>query len=186
MRDLILEQKTGFASRMPFNIYDTRGNVFYSDTFCNTIKEGRVLKFNMPAGNYKYDGNFIKLDQPVSTMNITLPTPERNMSNKMKRYNIIFGDNPNKCTIYYDDGIILFDSSFLDKPLYVKYGIYYHELGHHFYTTEWKADLYATKKMLDKGFNPSQIGRVGLFTLSNKAESFERKRKTIAILTKKK
>jgi hypothetical protein len=183
MLDLILENKTGFRTTLPFEIFDTRGNLFYSDSFCNTIKEGKALLFNMPAGIYKYNGSFIKLDQPVPSINIVLPPPERIMKNK--RYEIVFGDNPNKCSIFYDSGVILFDNSLLNKPLYIKYGIYFHELGHRFYKTESKADLYATKKMLDYGFNPSQIGLVQLTTLTNRPESFERKIKTVNAVTKK-
>lgn len=184
MKDLVLEHKTGFMTTLPFKIFDTKGNIFYDDSFCNTIASGRPLKFNLPAGKYRYDGYFIKLDFPVTMKLIDLPPAERNI-NKFKRYEIVFGVNPNKCTIYYDAGVILFDNSFINQPLYIKYGVYFHELGHHFYRTEWKADLYATKKMLEYGFNPSQIGRVGLLTLSSKPESFDRKKRTINTLTKK-
>lgn len=182
MRDLILEQKTGFQSSLPFTIVDSKGVLFYDDTFVNKISQGEVLKFNLPAGVYKYNGSFIKLDEPVKTKNIVLPPKERHINNSPKKYRIEFGDNPNKCTIFYDLGLILFDNQFLNAPLYIKYGIYFHELGHHWYKTEWKADLYATKKMLEYGFNPSQIGRVGLMTLSN--NSFDRKERTIKVLTK--
>jgi len=183
MLDLTLEKKTGFRTSLPFEIFDLKGNLFYSDTFCNTIKDGKTLFFNMPAGYYKYNGSFIKLDQPVTTITIKLPPPERALT-KHKRYEIVFGVNPNKCSIFYDSGVILFDNSLLNKPLYIKYGIYFHELGHQFYKTESKADLYATKKMLEYGFNPSQIGLVQLTTLTQ-PESFDRKKKTVDSLTKK-
>jgi hypothetical protein len=181
MRDLVLERKTGFQTSLPFTILDNKGVLFYDDTFVDKIARGEVLKFNLPAGVYKYNGSFIKLDSPVTTKTIILPPKERHIAGDMKRYKIEFGDNPNKCTIYYDLGLILFDNEFINAPLYIKYGIYFHELGHHWYKTEWKADLYATKKMLEYGFNPSQIGRVGLMTLSN--NSFDRKEKTIKVLT---
>jgi hypothetical protein len=80
--------------------------------------------------------------------------------------------------------LILFDESFRTKPLYIKYAIYFHELGHHFYKTESKADLYSAKKMLDKGFNPSQIGMASLESLSQ--NSFDRKMKTVSLLTNNK
>ena len=76
MKDLVLEQKTGFMTTLPFQIYDVRGNVFYDDSFCRTIAEGRPLKFNMPAGAYKYNGNFIKLDKPVTMDLPAMPLPE--------------------------------------------------------------------------------------------------------------
>jgi hypothetical protein len=184
MRDLVLEYKTGFSSLLPFVIYEMNGNIFYSSDFTDKIKKGETLYFNVPAGIYKYDGSFTKLLSPVSIKDISLPLKERNIT--QKRYDIVFGNNPNKCTIYYDTGVILFDSQFKKSPLYIKYGIYYHELGHHFYKTEWKADLYSVKKMLEKGFNPSQIGLASLESLSNKPESYERKMKTVNLLTKNK
>jgi hypothetical protein len=183
MKDLILERKTGFASSMPFQIYDINGILFYSDTFTDHIALGHKVKFNLPLGVYKYDGNFVRLEMPVAMSNIPLPLKERNLGHK--RYEIIFGENPNKCTIFYDRGIILFDNQFLRKPLYVKYVIYFHELGHHWYNSEEKADLYAAKKLLELGFNPSQIGRGVLDALDgNKEESFERMEKIVAALTK--
>lgn len=182
MKKLILEEKTGFQTSLPFQIFDSKGVLFYDDTFVDKISTGEPLKFNVPAGEFQYNGSFIKLFEPVKTKTIVLPPKERNIPKVPKRYKIEFGDNKNKCTIFYDLGLILFDRSFLNAPLYVKYGIYFHELGHHWYKTEWKADLYATKKMLEYGFNPSQIGRVGLMTLSN--NSFDRKEKTVKILTK--
>lgn len=184
MRDLILEEKTGFSSTLPFVIYETNGQVFYSSEFTDKIANGEMLQFNLPIGVYKYDGSFIKLPSPVPVKHITLPPKERYY--KQKRYEIQFGDNPNKCTIFYKQGLILFDSSFKSQPLYIKYGIYFHELGHHFYKTESKADLYSVKKMLEFGFNPSQIGLVALDTLTDKPESYERKMKTVNLLTNNK
>jgi len=183
MKDLIIEKKTGFVSSMPFDIYDITGNLFYSDTFTDKIKNGEKLYFNLPLGVYKYNGNFVKLDEPVKVVNITLPVKERNLAGG--KYEILFGDNPNKCSIFYDEKVILFDSSFQSKPMYVKYVIYFHELGHHWYKTEEKADLYAAKKLLDLGFNPSQIGLGILDSLNaNKEESFERMEKIVKVLTK--
>jgi hypothetical protein len=183
MRDLILEEKTGFASLMPFDIFDVSGNLFYSDTFTEKIARGERLEFNLPLGIYKYNGNLVRLSSPVKVVNITLPLRERHLAHK--KYEIIFAENPNKCTIFYDEGIILFDNSFRNKPLYVKYVIYFHELGHHWYKSEEKADLYATKKLLEYGFNPSQIGKAMLESLNpDKPESFERMEKIVNALTK--
>lgn len=182
MQTLSLQYKTGFLTSLPFKIWDMAGNEFYTSDFTNHITEGRTLRFNMPFGEYTYFGSFVKLDSPVNIADIILPPKERKLNGAGKKYKIVFGDNPNKCTIFYAPGVILFDRSFLNSPLFVRYGIYFHELGHHFYKTEWKADLYATKKMLEYGFNPSQIGRVGLESLSN--NSFDRKERMIRVLTK--
>ena len=179
MNNLVLENKTGFSSTLPFEIFELNGNLFYSSDFTTKIEEGKRLDFNLPAGEYKYNGSFIKLSSPVEVKNIELPFPERNITKK--RYDIIFGNNPNKCTIYYDTGVILFDEQYRSKPLYLKYGIYFHELGHHWYKSEYKADLFSIKKMLDKGFNPSQIGLVALEGLSDKSN--ERRAKIISLMT---
>jgi len=180
MIDLILEERTRFSTILPFEIYEPSGQIFYSSDFTDVISKGKKLEFNLPAGIYKYNGSFIKLAFPVKTLDILLPSKERNFVKK--RYDIQWGNNPDKCTIFYDKGLILFDNSLKSLPLYVKYGIYFHELGHHYYKTEYKADLFSAKKMLDKGFNPSQIGRVALESLSN--NSMERKMKIVNTLTK--
>ena len=172
MKKLILEKKTGFYAHFPFVIYEGNGNIFYSSEFTDKIKNGKKLVFNLPAGKFLLDGSIQKLHKPKVFRNISLPKPERNI--QKKRYKIIFGDNPNKCTIYYAAGLIVFDNAFKEGPLYVKYDIYFHELGHHFYKTEKFADLYAVKKMLDYGFNPSQIGRVSIISL--KSNQLDRKK----------
>lgn len=172
MKNLVLEEKTGFLTSLPFEIYDKKGNLFYSSDFTKHIAEGKTLKFNLPAGIYTYIGSFVKLAKPLKILEIKLPPKER--SYPKKKYKIVFGNNLNKCTIYYKLGIILFDKSFKDAPLYTTYNIYFHELGHHFYKTEKYADLYAAKKMLDYGFNPSQIGLTSLTALSK--SSYSRKK----------
>jgi hypothetical protein len=180
MRSMILEQKTGFSSTLPFTIYEDDGTtIFYDSTFTDHIAKGEKLNFNLPAFEYRYDGSFIKLDSPVATKTINLPLPERNIPRG--KYDIIFGDNPSKCTILYDEKIILFDNSFKSEPLYIKYGIYFHELGHHWYKSEDKADTFAVWKMLNKGFNPSQIMRLALEGLSDKSD--ERRAKILSMLT---
>jgi len=172
MKKLFLEKKTGFSTKNPFVIYESNGNVFYSSDFVDKIKKGKRLVFNLPAGKFYLEGFIDRLDKPKVFKNISLPPPERNIPRK--RYKIIFGNNPNKCTIYYKAGLIVFDNAFKDAPLYIKYDIYFHELGHHFYKTEKYADLYAVKKMLDYGFNPSQIGRVSIVSLQS--SQLERKK----------
>jgi hypothetical protein len=182
MMNLILEEKTGFETSLPFEIYDITGQVFYTSDFTDHIRNGERLKFNVPAGQYKYNGSFIKLDRPVEHKKIILPKKERHLAGSKKNYQVIFGKNPNKCTIYYKAGIIIFDESFRNVPMFIRYAIYFHEIGHHFYRTESKADLYATKKMLDLGFNPSQIGLAGLLSLSE--SSFDRQEKIVKSLIK--
>lgn len=182
MMTLALEQKTGFETSLPFEIFDITGQIFYNSDFTDHIRQGKKIQFNLPAGEYKYNGSFIKLDKPVEHKKITLPKKERHLPGSKKQYQVIFGKNPNKCTIYYKAGLIIFDESFKNVPMFVRYAVYYHEIGHHFYRTESKADLYATKKMLDLGFNPSQIGMAGLMSLSE--NSYNRQEKIVKSLIK--
>ena len=180
MQKMSLDKKTGFSTLLPFKIFDSTGFLFYSDSFVSKIKEGKRLFFNLPKGNYLYNGIFEKLPKPVKHKEIVLPDSERSIPND--GYKIIFGYNPNKCSIFYDKKIILFDNSLKKIPMYMKFYIYYHEQGHHKYKTEKFADLFAAKKMLELGFNPSQIGYSSLETLSEKQQ--DRKEFLVNHLTK--
>lgn len=167
MRDLVINNKTGFRTSLPFEILDENGNLFYSDEFTSEIENGKVLYFNLPKGHYKYDGYFIKLDSPVKTPEIKLPKPERNYD-RNKLFKIKFGENPFKCSIFHDEGVILFDNQFKKAPKFVVFDIYFHELGHLFYETEEYADLFATKSLLELGYNKSQIAAAPMLSLSNR------------------
>jgi hypothetical protein len=167
VKEILISQKTGFRTSLPFVILDARKQLFYSDEFTNEISNGKVLFFNLPKGKYYFDGYFIKLEKPVNQPQIILPKPERNLD-KGKLYKITFGKNPNKASIFHDKKLILFDESFKTAPLFVVYDIYFHELGHLYYETEEFADLFATKALLDLGFNKSQIGLSPVLSLSEK------------------
>ena len=181
MRNLIIKEKTGFRTSLPFEIIDSKGRLFYSNKFCNALQNKGFVKFNLPKGTYKYNGTFEKLPRVVEQVNINLPKPERLLNES--NYRIEYGENPNKCTIYYSKGLILFDNQFKNLPKFIKIYIFLHEIGHHYYKTEKLADLFATKKMLELGFNPSQVGLTQLFILSDKQK--ERKEFIINNLTQK-
>jgi hypothetical protein len=180
MKELIVKVKSGFSTALPFKIYDKSGWLFYADFFTNKIANGERLKFNLPVGVYQYDGFFEKLPLPVKQKEIKLPLPQRNFP-KVK-YKIRFGENPNKCSIFYAKHEILFDNSFKNVPMYMRFHVYFHEMGHLLYKSEELADLYSAKKMLDLGFNVSQIGLANLEMLSDKQK--ERKQFMIDNLTK--
>ena len=72
---------------------------------------------------------------------------------------------------------------FKNVPLYMRFGVYFHEMGHLLYATESKADLFAAKMMLDLGFNTSQVGYTNLEMLSERQK--ERKKEIIDKLTKR-
>lgn len=185
MKDLILEKKTGFLTSVPFEIYDSRGILFYSSNFTQHIDRGFTLKFNMPPGKYKYNGSFVKLDKPLDFNNLLINNvglPPKQRDYNLKNYKIVFRPNKNKCSIFYNAGLIIFDISFKKEPLYKNFAIYFHEIGHHFYKDEKYADWFATKKMLNYGFNPSQIKMTALTSLSEK--SIDRKEAIFDMLTR--
>lgn len=174
MRQLNLTKKTGFKVNdiyKPIVIRDFRGILFYTtEPFLPRVKE-----FNLPAGTYFVDsGYFSPMTFPVRYRYAKLPFVQR-MFRKPSNFDVKFGTNPNKCTIFWDDDYILFDNSFREKPLYELYFILFHEFGHAKYKTEKYADLYAANCMLGMGFNPGQAIIAPVDSLSDSDEAIDRK-----------
>jgi hypothetical protein len=175
MRKLYLDKKTGFKNNspaIPIIIRDSRGVLFYTTEIF--LPDKPVIKFNLPAGDYFIDsGSFAQLEKPVNYTLVTLPPRERRYP-KPYNFKVVYGNNPNKCSIIWGKKIIVFDLSLKDKPRFVKDFILGHEFGHQFYGTESYADLWSANYMLKMGYNPSQIGSAPITTLSDGA--FERKK----------
>lgn len=171
-RPLVLTSKTGFQVIdvfKPVNIRDERGILFYT----TEPMLPRVTHFNLPAGRYIVDSGFFReLQQPNEVRLSSLPFPER-FYPSTKDFKLIFGNNPNKCTVFWDAKTIVMDRQFLNRPLPEIDLILFHEEGHSRYKTEKYADLYATNAMLKKGYNESQIGLSHLNSLSS--AQYERK-----------
>ncbi len=172
MRKIVLTKKTGFDVtnvNVPINIRDYRGILFYS----TEAMLPRVTKFNLPAGEYFIDsGYFTPRMFPVDYKLSVLPFPQR-FYPSTSNFRVVFKPNPNKCTVSWKTKEIIFDTSFMEKPLPQIDFILYHEEGHERFKTEKYADLYASNAMLGKGYNESQIGCAPLDTLSDAA--YERK-----------
>ncbi len=172
MYKLTLREKTGFQvvdPTQPVIIRDYRGVLFYS----TEPMLPRVMKFNLPAGEFFVDAGYIRrMSSPNPVTLSRLPFPER-FYPSTSDFNVQFGTNPNKCTVFWDEKLILFDKSFLDKPLPQIDFIRLHEEGHSRYETEKYADLYAANAMLEKGYNESQIGTAHIDSLSS--NQYERK-----------
>jgi hypothetical protein len=173
MRKIVLDKKTGFKNNSPYTpvvIRDYRNMLFY-----DTNATLPVNQFNLPAGEYWVDsGNIVPMAKPVPYKLLSLPRRER-VYPKPYKFKIIFGNNPNKCSIIWEKKVIIFDNSFRDESLPVIEFIRGHEYGHQFYATEKYADWWSANRMLTKGFNPSQIGSAPIASLSDGA--FERKQK---------
>lgn len=157
MRRLTLGIKTGFTVNDPYKpiiIRDSRGLLFY-DTESLLPK---VNYFNMPAGSYWVEkGWFSETVLPRVYPLTVLPEPERVFEDPTK-FEIVFDTNPHKCSIFWDEKVIVFDKSFASKTEPEIYFVLFHEYGHQLYETEKFADLFAANKMKITGFNPSQIG----------------------------
>ncbi len=166
MRILKLTEKTGFINKdfsTPIVIRDQRGLRFYDTNGLNAPEF-----FNLPPGKFNIDsGSFQPLAKPVKYNLVPLPWPQRNRP-KPFNYKVVFGNNPNKCSILWDRGIIFYDNSFKKKPLPICDFVLFHEYSHACYETEKYADLMAGNYMLRMGYNPSQIGESPLDSLSPK------------------
>jgi len=156
MKPLNIGIKTGFwvTDRFkPVVIQDERGLPFY-DT---TPLLPRVKYFNLPAGNYTVvKGWFCETLLPRIYPLTVLPAPERVLMDPSD-FEIEFDVNPHKCSIFWDEKVIVFDKSFIDKTTPEICFVLFHEYGHQMFETEKYADLFAANLMKQKGFNPSQI-----------------------------
>lgn len=178
MRALNVTKKTGYKITdisVPVNIRDYRGILFYT-----TEPIMPVYEFNLPAGQYFVDSGYFKERfSPINFKQANLPFPEKIFSLPPFDFKIMFAPNPNKCSIFWKEKVIIFDDSFIDRPLPELFFIYYHECGHskYGYNTRYSmkeseafCDLYASNKMLELGFNPSQINKAPKDSLSDKQQ----------------
>jgi hypothetical protein len=131
----------------------------------------------MPIGTYfVQSGAFVPMPFPVHYPLVKLPPKERALK-KPYDFQIVFGNNPNKCTIIWDKKTILFDSNFKEKPLPQIDFVLFHEYAHASFVTEKYADLLAGNYMKIAGYNPSQIGAAPMLSLSNR----QRERKELMV-----
>ena len=178
MRKIVVSEKTGFNiinPSEPVNIRDFRGLMFYS----TESMLPSVNNFNLPPGEYWIDTGHIRpLSEPVKFRMLDLPpNAERVMSKNPMNFQILFGDNEHKCTVDFRRETITFDNSFKSAPLPELYFILFHEYAHQYFVTEKYCDILAANMMLTRGFNPSQIGRAHILSLSER----QRERKAYAL-----
>jgi len=173
---ITVDKKTGFKALSDFTLYDSKGIEFYNNNFTNSFNHKGLLTFNVPRGTYKVLGFIEKLDKPINYSTLKLPKKERNWVKK--NFNVFFVNNKNKCSINRLTGNIYFDHRFKKAPKYILFDILCHEFGHQYYETEHYADMYATNMMLNLGFNPSQIGKSLIITLTQ-PNNYYRKNKVV-------
>jgi len=154
-----------FEKGESIKVYDERNILFYDSDWASRFKG----LFFLPKGIYFCENELSRSRAKLKRPKIIMPRRERNLNHNWKDFNIEFGNNPNKCSIYHNKKLILFDKSFENRPMYQLAFMIYHEKGHNYYSTEKFADMYAVRQMLNIGYNPSQIVRAPLVTLSDKS-----------------
>lgn len=117
----------------------------------------------MPPGQYDIHGKF-KVIPFIEYELPELPTREKLYTvPKLKDIKIIFVDGLShngksiKGRIAIAENLIHLNSSLLNSPSAQLYAVLFHELGHYRYYTEYKCDIYSIRRMLEYGFNPSQM-----------------------------
>lgn len=163
-----VDGKTGFIGCGV--IRSKNGKAFYSSKV-------RVTKFNLPKGEYIFDGKFKQLETPVHYKLKRIPKDEKNYFNLDKDYEIILSDLPcaGMCHLYKDEtpDKIFLDNSLLELPTFCIEFVKEHELAHRRFRTESYCDAVAYNKLIDKGYNPCQLLTVADLTLKgNKRRSY--------------
>jgi hypothetical protein len=176
MKKIHVSEVRGFRCKdKTIQIFDDKKKPFYLRLNPNA----ETCYFNLPIGTY-FTKNNIKNNSVVAYDIPNLPKPEK-LFPIPKKFFIVVTKNPNKCTVYMRSGKIDFDRDFLkslNKPTITF--IFLHEFAHYLYSdygndSEKKCDTYATIKMLEKGYNPNQILKASLNSLTNSQNSKERK-----------
>ena len=137
-------------------VYDSRGRLFYMFPISSS-----AYTFNLPRGVF-YINVPCKL-VPLLTFYKKIHFEKTHNFSSVKRIVERFDVNPNKCSIFFKKGIVVWDWDFYTSLTRCERAfILMHERGHYFYKgkglkSEIACDIYAAKKLLKKGFNPSQI-----------------------------
>lgn len=137
-------------------ILDKNKREIYNRVFKNDVNNFEV---NLPrAGEYFLEDNCTIneiFDLIKKEPNFELPTPERQ---RYKPFKIVKNKHLKNtpARIYTNMGIIETGSKFQTYPPQTRLFILLHELGHFFYKTEWKTDLFALYYYQKLGYNSSQ------------------------------
>ena len=150
--------RTGFFSKDRVNVWKN-GRPFYQYE-----KNGRI-NFNLPPGNYFTYTNLWELDKPVEYEFKRTRKREKHHFDAPNQVIVVFRHNPNKASIFLNEGIVILDLRFKEMPEEVLTYILYHEIGHYFYSTEHFCDEYAQERMLREGYNKSQILKASALSL---------------------
>jgi len=165
MEELVNTEVSGFCSfDSVISITDQRGRPFY---YFRNPNRNRVT-FNLPAGIYYTDNRVKRLNKALRYELPELPKPNRWMK-RPEDFELKVEDNPNKCSVYLEKGIIIIDPALIELPQPMLTHVLQHELGHYQYGAKGQAsrkdkmfyevccDKFAAKQMCEHlGYNPSQ------------------------------
>ena len=161
----VVDNISGFAFRGKVKVFrEGEPLPFY-------IREGKG-RFNLPKGEYDIKCDEVKrLRKPVRMKLPRLAKRDRFDIPLPESITVEYVDNPNKMSIFLRDGEIFADPHFLDYPSYVRTFVFFHEIGHYFYYGEHNCDLFSARKMLERGYNQSQIRIAQNLTLSGRSQN---------------
>lgn len=147
---LYLTSKAGFLAYDHANVWKN-GKPFYE------YKKAGKIKFNLPPGKYFVHGEIERQNTPFAYSFKKNREREKEHLSAPKTVKVVFRDNPNKASIFLDEGIVILDNKFKEADECLLKYILYHEIGHYFYKSEHFCDEYAQERMLNEGYNKSQI-----------------------------
>jgi hypothetical protein len=148
-----VNKKTGFSTDGKIVIKDRNYVVFY------VFPLFKAISFNLPKGTYFLTaGSLKRLKKPITYTRPKQGVKEKNRA-LPKKIKLTYSPDASKATIKMTKNIyyVNLDISLKKAPRFLKAFIKLHELGHHVYKSEKKADTFAAVAMLNYGYNPTQI-----------------------------
>jgi len=157
-------------------VLDADKNLYHFRTFEKLTTE---CKINFPKnGRYEIKG-CIGLDlKPLEYCNLEyfkLPQIERNRAKKGHTRIVMNEDlKGTPARIFTHQQKIEISPMFKTLPFQIQKFIIFHEIGHYFYSTEWKTDAFALYWFLKKGYNESNAYYALSKILSKSNDNIER------------
>lgn len=146
-----------FYDKIPnrYYIFDEYGKIYF---YRDLTENNKQIKVNIArAGNFTTNANenIIVGKFEKSKVNIVLPPKEKNYFHDKFIYRLNPKLKGTPARNFYKQGIIEISPKFMSLPFPIRVFILCHEIGHSYYHDEEKADIFATKLYLEKGYNSS-------------------------------
>jgi len=149
-----IDKKTGFICKNKVSVYLIHKDKQIPFYF---FESDGYFKFNLPKGKYIISSEFIQKTSPVFHELKKYKVEKNKFKGIFPK--IIIKDYEGKAGIDINKNIMLISPYLLKKPIYTLMFILLHEMGHYYFFSEHKCDNFAKNKMLEMGFNPSQIAK---------------------------